>query len=68
VLYDLMITFMDVTGSVHLSVLNSVTSIVMWKLLIIAVVFCVLHPPWFHMFSFLDTLILKLNITSKIRK
>jgi hypothetical protein len=49
-LYELKIARMHVTGSVHLSVLNSITSISVMKLLIVAVLFCVLHPPWFHVF------------------
>ena len=48
-LYELKIARMDVTGSVHLSILNSVTSIPVMKLLIVAILFCLLHPPWFHM-------------------
>jgi hypothetical protein len=67
VLYEREIARMDVTGSVHLSVLNSITSIPIMKLPIVAVLFCVL-PHWFHVFSFSDTINPKLNITFKIRK
>jgi len=49
VLYELKIARMDVTGFVHLSVLNSITSIPIVKLPIVAVPFCLLHPPWYHM-------------------
>jgi hypothetical protein len=44
VLCGLEIARMDVAGSVHLSVLNSITSILIMKLPIVAVLFCVLPP------------------------
>jgi hypothetical protein len=49
VLYELAIARMNVTSSVHLSVLNSISSIQIMKLPIVAVLFCLFHPPWLHL-------------------
>jgi len=54
VLYEHKIYRMDVTGSVHLSVLNSIISIPIMKLPIVAFPFCLLHPPWYHMIFLLE--------------